>query len=318
LRSQVPHPVAGLMGFLDSLAVIGFNLVLVGCTIPPYIVAKVAVLTSKLKPIGLKSARTQAVLFTTCIFWRVLFGLCCWVRVRAPDLSSFRRLMGSTGRPVVVVANHMSFLDTILLVSMMPLSHIVKIKMFVSGALLKMPCVGTIIRAAGHIAVPFKAGSDINSFELDRELMAKRQQDLEDHVRQGGVGGWFPEGRLNPGDVSVVGQFRAGGFILPVHVDVEVWCAAFVGNSVCWPRASGVGGHAASIGARHFRLCESSWDFVSKANGGPGLEDEQAACRFLANAAHARVQKAVDELISEGFVGQREAKGGKEPLLEAN
>merc|ERR1711933_182265 len=119
--------------------------------------------------------------------------------------------MGSSKRPVLIIANYTSFLDTLLMVSMMPLSQIVKIKMFVSGHLLKIPCLRTIIRAAGHVVVPYKGGADASGFELDKELMATRQLELQDHVKGGGVGGWFPEGRLNPGDVTVVGQFRAGG-----------------------------------------------------------------------------------------------------------
>ena len=121
--------------------------------------------------------------------------------------------------------------------------------------------------------------------------MEERQQKLESYVARGGacdseapgrasitrpsfvqdfpgsehgvatkVGGWFPEGRINPGDPHVVERFRAGGMwgglskmtptckspsttvlelsvpvavrSLAVHVDAEVWVISFVGNAV--------------------------------------------------------------------------------------
>lgn len=306
------------MGILDSAAVICFNLVLIIFTLPPYIIAKVGVLCAKLRPLRPESVRTRVVLAVTCLCWRAVFGLCFWIRVRTEGLREFRRTVGASGRPAVIVGNHSSFLDTLLLVTLMPVSHVVKTKMFVSAHLTKIPFLRTIVRAMGHIVVPFKAGVDANSFELDKELMVKRQQELEEHVRGGGVAGWFPEGRLNPGDTTVVGLFRAGGFALATHQDVEVWCVACLGNGVCWPAKAGVGGHPARIGIRLIKLCDSTWDMVSTSRGGPGLQDEAAATRFLANAAQARVQKTIDDLVSEGYVGQAEASSGgsgERPLL---
>merc|ERR1719476_1157023 len=78
-----------------------------------------------------------------------------------------------------------------------------------------------------------------------------------------------------------------------------------LGQAVCWPRAGGLGGRPASIGVKFERLCESSWDFVRSEKGAQGLEDEKAACVFLANSAHARVQAGIGELVADGYVGSR-------------
>merc|ERR1711972_377230 len=109
---------------------------------------------------------------------------------------------------------------------------------------------------------------------------------------------------MNPGkDALEVGMFRAGGFVLPAHVDVENWCIAFVGNATCWPRTAATGGRPSKIRINISKFCDSSWAAVSSEAGGPGLQDEKQAPLFLANATHHRIQSAVTELASEIGVG---------------
>jgi len=185
--------------------------------------------------------------------------------------------------------------------------------MFVSSHLFKMPILSSIVTCMRHLAVPFKASADSDSFELDRELMAKRQEELEDHVRAGNIAGWFPEGRMNPGDEAEVGMFRAGGFAMAARVDVEIWCVAFRGNATCWPRKSAVGGMPASVGVEIFKLCDSSFDYLAAAPGGR-LAGEREKTIFLANSARERIQAGVDQLA--GVVRRR--GGGddlRQPLL---
>jgi len=301
---------------VQRAAVVLFNVILVVFTLPPYLVAKVSVLLARVWPMLPRSRRTKAVLLVTCVCWRLALALSFWVRVRTEGLREFRAQLGATGRPVVVVANHLSFLDTLLLVPMMPLHKVASTKMFVSGHLLKIPALRTIIRAMAHIVVPFKAGGDADSFELDRELMAERQRELEEHVKDGGVAGWFPEGRMNPGeDLLEVGQFRAGGFGVAARNDVEIWCAAFVGNADCWPRKAAAGGLPCRIDVEFVRLCDSSHAFAAAAGHAP--DDEKAASVFLANAARDRIQASVDSLAAARRIPRRRAGGASAlaPLL---
>merc|ERR1719272_2018928 len=128
--------------------------------------------------------------------------------------------------------------------------------------------------------------------------MAERMQMLEDHADDGGVVAWFPEGQINRGDPHQVGMFRAGGFVLPALIDVEIWCIASVGNSICWPRQAAVGGRPCDIGIKIFQLCESSHDFVSSV-----APTDKAQSILLANSAHDAIQQAVDDLIARGFEG---------------
>mmetsp|Transcript_73862 Transcript_73862/g.204658 ORF Transcript_73862/g.204658 Transcript_73862/m.204658 type:complete len:168 (+) Transcript_73862:421-924(+) len=167
-----------------------------------------------------------------------------------------------------------------------------------------MPILGTLLRSMGHPLVPFKSESQDGGSEVDKEIMAQRQQELEDHVRNGGTAAWFPEGRLNPSDPLDVLQFRAGGFTLAAKLDVEVWCIAFVGNQDCWARKAALGGLPARISVCIFNLCESSHGFI--ASSGPGLEHEREASIFLANQAHDAIQRAVKRSASELYSAGKE------------
>merc|ERR1712209_369044 len=44
---------------------------------------------------------------------------------------------------------------------------------------------------------------------------------FKNHIRNGGTGSWFPEGRLNREDPNTVGMFRAGGFAIAEETDVK-------------------------------------------------------------------------------------------------
>lgn len=291
-----------------------FILFLIPCTTPAFCVAKVSMLFARCRPLGRRSWRRRATFLTTLLGWRLLFASCsCWIRVHIEGLHEFRAALRSSSRPAIIVANHTSFLDTLLLVTLFPIAKIGDIKMFVSSHLLKMPILGTLNRAMGHLAVPFVASDATEGgFELDAELMAMRQQELEEHVAGGGLGGWYPEGRMNPGDTREVGMFRAGGFTLPARVDSTIWCVAFRGNDVCWPRTASVGGRPARIGIKIFKLCESTHEFVR--NGIGSSADEKAASRYMANQAHDKVQAAINELDAAGYAG---SSPKEKPLLAA-
>lgn len=161
--------------------------------------------------------------------------------------------------------NHVSFMDIILTVVFTPLSKVAMVKMFIAAAVFKMPVVGTISKAMGHLTVPFKAvDSESKDFTLDKAAMKEQMALMEKHIADGGYGGWFPEGTVNPGDPHKVRQFRAGGLKIAVNHDVEIWCLANVGNSIFWPKRASLGGSPCKIGYKFIRICESSKDFTDK------------------------------------------------------
>lgn len=218
-------------------------------------------------------------------------ALSLWIRVKLVGYKEFKS-MGSSGRPIVIIANHASFMDTILLVCLLPLTKVSQVKMFVANNLLKMPLLGTIVRAMGHLPVPFKSTEE-GKFELDKELMAERQQDLETHLKNGHIGGWFPEGTMAPTKRpnEEVGMFRAGGFTVAVNADCEVWCCTFHGIISCWPTKAAVGGNPALINIQFFKLCDSTQMYLKE----NGKEDLKSQTVFIANEAQAKMQAALSE-----------------------
>jgi len=273
-----------------------FNLFLVLCTLPAYIVAKCCCCCGSARD---GSCRQKCVFVLTSVAWRCVFACSCWIRRDIDGLKEFRAEMKASKTGAVLIANHLCFLDTIILVALMPLAKIARVKMFVSSHLVKIPFLRTIVTSMGHLVVPFKSAA-AGKFEVDKDLMAQRQAVLEAHVKEGGIAGWYPEGTMNSGEKPLeVAQFRAGGFSLAVNVDVPIWCVAFVGNDRCWPKSAAVGGRPSRISMKMFKLCDHSRDLAAK--GGSSPRDQQV---YLANFAHQKIQEAVHEQSAKGGLRQ--------------
>mmetsp|Transcript_7858 Transcript_7858/g.17268 ORF Transcript_7858/g.17268 Transcript_7858/m.17268 type:complete len:396 (+) Transcript_7858:76-1263(+) len=253
---------------------------------------------------ALAKSLSEAVIMTTSLGWRFTLVVCRWVELHCEGADVFTRECGASGRPVVILPNHVSFADIIMTVVLTPLSSAVKVKMMISAHVFKMPGIGIIAKAMGHLSVPFKS-QDVEKFDVDKVEVEKRVQAMDEHIRNGGYGGWFPEGRVNPGDPMEIQTFRAGGFTVAVKNDVEVWCLAQLGNAVTWPRKAPVGGRPARIGYKIFRVCESSHAFCANAPVTDEQGAEKAKQMYLANHCKDKVQEAVKELAEAGFVGTR-------------
>jgi len=282
--------------------------------LPVYVVAAFGLCCSQCLPGQLRSSfkkkLSYVVIILTCISFRLaLFCSSSWIKIRVDGLDEFRKQLAAGSRPAVVVGNHLSFIDTILSVSLFPLSRVGDTKMLVSNHLLKMPGLGTIVRAMGHLAVPFKANSSTGGHELDKEKMAEQMKIITEHVSSGKIAAWFPEGTMNSGNPHELMTFRAGGFRVPIDTDAEVWCFAYVGNSICWPKKAAIGGFPCNIGVKVFRLCESS----CKAAGAG--QDVSAQNMQLANLASSKVQEAITALVKDGFSGVSPEDKLNTPLL---
>jgi 1-acyl-sn-glycerol-3-phosphate acyltransferase len=232
---------------------------------------------------------------------RMTFFLCPFIqlKIKPRELADFRRRMGTSRRQCILIANHTSYLDILLCVYATPLTKVGSAKMMVANHLFKMPVLAQILRAMGHLAVPFKN----NTFKVDPEAVQKVQDQLEAHAKHGGLVGWFPEGQVNRKNPLKVDTFRKGGFKLPAHLDAEIWCLVFVGNSECWGAKANVGGKPARIGGTIFRLCESSHDLKesAKVNGANFSGGEEDQILNLANYAHQKIQYEVLALADEGY-----------------
>merc|ERR1712039_449431 len=204
------------------------------------------------------------------------------------------------GRPVLIVCNHTSFFDILLLVTLLPYSKARRVKMFISHNLFKIPIIGCIVSAMGHLAIPFNNTDPPEKRALQKQVMAERMELFEAYVRSGGYGGWFPEGRLNFKNTHQLNQFKKGGFAPAVDIDVELWVVSFVGNAVTW-HGKGCPGKPARIGASISCLCQSTRDYIGNATGADVTKDIKM--EYLANEAQAKCQEGISAFVREGFVG---------------
>lgn len=185
--------------------------------------------------------------------WRALFRICTWIQLQT--FCSDEHFLGESGRPTVLVMNHLSFLDSVLAVPMAPLHRCADVRVLVANYVFAIPLLGGVMRAIGLAEVPFKASAgDFSSLAVEKDAIEEKLKAFAEHVQGGGVGAWFPEGMRNRGDPLVLQEFRAGAFSVAVQTDVDIWCLAMLGTNVCWPVESLVGGIPARIGIRMWKL----------------------------------------------------------------
>lgn len=298
---------------MDALGVFGFGIAIVITNLIPFLVAKIGVcIVGKGKFCGFMYR-------TINIFWWLTLKLCCWVQVRHDGVRECRKgINASAGKPRIILINHVSFLDSLLVIGSLPFREIASTKTLAAAHLAKMPVIGAISMACGHLFVPFKSKALSDDMGVDKDKVAEVQQAMEVHVAAGNVGAWYPEGKLNLGDQSQLQTFRAGGFALPAKVDCEIWCIAHVGNGVCWPAKATLGGKPCRIKVKYFRLCESSKALADTMPAPPAGEDPlRARSIFLAQRAQAAMQSEIDAIVSEGWASVKRIGGDQANSLDA-
>merc|ERR1719476_350494 len=101
------------------------------------------------------------------------------------------------GKPRVILANHLSFLDTIMSVGLfISRDRCGEIKAYANSHVMKMPIIGTLGRACDHLEVVFKSNED-GRFETDKTEMEKSKQQADDWLAAGNILVVFPEGAIN-------------------------------------------------------------------------------------------------------------------------
>jgi len=120
--------------------------------------------------------------------------------------------------PCVVVCNHQSSLDPIVLLRMLPLS----LRVLAMRELFRIPLLGRAMRTMGMIEV------DRDSPDFTRIDRAAARDLAAGHSLLA-----YPEGRISPD--GTIGQFKDGAFIIAVASQVPVVPAAIHGTRWIWP-----------------------------------------------------------------------------------
>jgi 1-acyl-sn-glycerol-3-phosphate acyltransferase len=233
---------------------------------------------------------SRIVIVLTSLGCRSAIGLAFWLRMHVEGMDTVRTQMGSSGRPCIVLANHTSIMDLMLLFTFLPLARVGKVKLLLANDIFDMPCIGRIAVAMGHLPL---------SVETSEESEENRQcRLLEECLVQGGTyGAWFAEGKRNTDNPRKVGPFEACNLELAVRLDVEVWCFTFVGNEKCWPDDASVGGFPAHLGLCMSRFCDSTRQFLEDAENLAEDADDRTKATRLANNARKEMQSKLDSLL---------------------
>ena len=147
-------------------------------------------------------------------FFRLLRAIDPGLRVRLDP--TIREIRGA-----VVICNHLSYLDPLLLIALLP-RHVT----FVKRRFFSVPVFGWCLRAAGYVAAAEGTGLD--------EGTLRRLDGLRRHVEQGGTLFVFPEGRRARN--GELGKFHAGAFRLARRFGVPLELVRLEGTDRVFPR----------------------------------------------------------------------------------
>ena len=229
-------------------------------------------------------------------------GLSPWIEVVSDgDLgATWAEVVGhlrdhGDARPVFLVGNHTSFLDTVLTVAKAPLPLIFRARTYVSDHLLKMPILGTVIGAMGLFTVNFKGRTE-DDFSVDKARMAEMQLKVDAHIKDGGVLCFFPEGAVNSNPDTIL-PFRYGGMKVALANDAIIYQYITVGCPGVWGKKEAVGGWPGKViyGLRPLAP-NGARELLASLRAANPDDADKADAAVLAEHLQARMQAYYDEL----------------------
>jgi 1-acyl-sn-glycerol-3-phosphate acyltransferase len=141
-----------------------------------------------------------------CRFYRGFFRL---LAIIAPGVTLNIGNGVRTIRSSIIVCNHLSYLDPILLISLFE-----RQKTIVKNAFFRVPVFGRLVRQSGYI--PSQAGGD------DASLMIKNIEHIREYLASGGNLFIFPEGTRSR--TGRLGLFSKGAFSIARYCRAPIQC----------------------------------------------------------------------------------------------
>lgn len=235
--------------------------------------------------------------------WRISLFFSPWIRLTANDgysavttelvteLKQIRedKAKGKEIKPIFILGNHTSFLDTILTASMLPSTAMYRARTYMGAHLFKLPLLSTVCRACGHFPVNFTSSKD-GVFSVDREKMAETQKLVDQHTDDGGILCFFPEGQMN-GDPDTLLPLRYGGLKKALEKDARIYSFVTRGNPQVWPRKAQVGGFPGKVGYSLKRVagdgCKALVSTLSEKAAFKGKKDYEVLAEYCRDVMQA-------------------------------
>ena len=206
-------------------------------------------------------------LYCTQFAWRVALFFSPWVSITMANPTETNKAYETYSKclakfdktkekPVFLLGNHTSFLDTILTLTCIPTSEVTRCRTYQNAALLKKPLLSSICWGCYHFPVHFKSAED-GKFTLDREKYAIVDKRVDAHIKNKGMIAFFPEGQINENPETLL-PFRYGGMKKALINDACLFFLVTKGNAKVWPRSAPIGGFPGSV----------KWTFVCLAEDG--------------------------------------------------
>jgi 1-acyl-sn-glycerol-3-phosphate acyltransferase len=180
-------------------------------------------------------------------FW-LSITFCPWIRYTcsgdaAAAWKSVLDQQAASGRPIMLIGNHVSFMDTLFVSSRFPLHAGFRFKTYMKKALMDLPVLGPLSKNCGHFCVPYVSQE---AFSVHHDKMDDVDQEVDEHVAAGGWMCFFPEGQLN-NNPETIQSIRHGGMKRAIKYDAMLISLAYVGHEDTWPKKAAVGGFASRV-----------------------------------------------------------------------
>ena len=176
-------------------------------------------------------------------FFRLLGVITPGLSYRIPE--EVRAIRGS-----VIVSNHLSYLDPILLISLYPLQ-----KTIVKRTFFRVPILGWVLRRSGYLPSATEGKLDL--------LMIRQMENLPEYLASGGNLFVFPEGTRSRN--GRIGQFNKGAFKIARRCDAPIQVLRIRNTERLFPP-----------GGFRFRTCVANTISVERV-GNIELSDETAS-----------------------------------------
>ena len=232
---------------LSTIATVYFAIVV----IIPMCISAVAIKIMTQLPLSAAQKNGYSIMIMQ-LAWRISLMLTPWLRSYSQGdfVATMRQFTADVNRrgskqegarPVMLLGNHTSFLDTMLTVAKLSTSSAYYSRTYMSAHLFKLPVLSTICRACGHFSVDFKGSGDTD-FSVDKDKMKITQGLVDNHIENGGLLCFFPEGAMNK-DPTRIMPVRYGGMKKALQFDAKLYVFVTNGCHVIWPRKAQIGGN---------------------------------------------------------------------------